>query len=111
MRTSVASEELSAYNAVHLISLLNREYFPAMEINSLLIHTAMLQLNHSKLIPLRPEVRLSNKYIFITGNVAPSEPVNAVYCEDHTKHINTLSGQKAEFLFVKADDAYVYIVL
>jgi hypothetical protein len=25
----------------------------------------------------------------------------AVYCENHTEHINTLCGQNAEFLYVK----------
>jgi hypothetical protein len=26
----------------------------------------------------------------------------AVYCEDHTKHVNTLCGQNAEFFNVKS---------
>jgi hypothetical protein len=26
-----------------------------------------------------------------------AQPVNAVYCENHTEHINTLCGQNAEF--------------
>jgi hypothetical protein len=25
-----------------------------------------------------------------------------IYCENHTKHINTLCGQNAEFMYVKA---------
>jgi hypothetical protein len=30
----------------------------------------------------------------------------AVYCENHTEHINTLCGQNAEFLDVKAGGTY-----
>jgi hypothetical protein len=30
----------------------------------------------------------------------------AVYCENHTEHINTLCGQNAEFCYVKADGKY-----
>jgi hypothetical protein len=30
----------------------------------------------------------------------------AVYCENHTKHTNTLCGQNAEFLCVKASGTY-----
>jgi hypothetical protein len=30
----------------------------------------------------------------------------AVYCENHTEHINTLCGQNAEFLIVKAGGTY-----
>jgi hypothetical protein len=30
----------------------------------------------------------------------------AVYCENHTEHINTLCGQNAQFLCVKADGTY-----
>jgi hypothetical protein len=32
----------------------------------------------------------------------------AVYCENHTQHINTLCGQNAEFWYVKAGVAYRY---
>jgi hypothetical protein len=32
----------------------------------------------------------------------------AVYCENHTEHIDTLCGQNAEFWYVKA--GYVYMV-
>jgi hypothetical protein len=32
----------------------------------------------------------------------------AVYCESHTKHINTLCGQNAELLNVKAGGTYSY---
>jgi hypothetical protein len=32
----------------------------------------------------------------------------AVYCENHTQHINTLCGQNAEFWYVKAGGAYSY---
>jgi hypothetical protein len=28
----------------------------------------------------------------------------AVYCENHTKHTDTLWGQNAEFWYIKADD-------
>jgi hypothetical protein len=30
----------------------------------------------------------------------------AVYCENHTEHINTFCGQKAEFWYVKAGGIY-----
>jgi hypothetical protein len=30
----------------------------------------------------------------------------AAYCENHTKHTNTLSGQNAEFSYVKAGGKY-----
>jgi hypothetical protein len=30
----------------------------------------------------------------------------AVYCENHTEHINTLCGQDAEFWYVKASGTY-----
>jgi hypothetical protein len=30
----------------------------------------------------------------------------AVYCENHTEHINTLCGQNAEFWYVKAGGTY-----
>jgi hypothetical protein len=29
-----------------------------------------------------------------------------VYCENHMEHTNTLSGQNAEFLYVKAGGIY-----
>jgi hypothetical protein len=29
-----------------------------------------------------------------------------VYCENHTKHTNTLCGQNAEFYYVKAGGIY-----
>jgi hypothetical protein len=32
----------------------------------------------------------------------------AVYCENHTQHINTLCGQNEEFLNVKAGGTYSY---
>jgi hypothetical protein len=32
----------------------------------------------------------------------------AVYCENHTEHINTLCGQNAEFWYVKAGGVYIY---
>jgi hypothetical protein len=32
----------------------------------------------------------------------------AVYCENHTEHINTLCGQNAEFLNVQAGCIYGY---
>jgi hypothetical protein len=32
----------------------------------------------------------------------------AVYCENHTEHINTLCGQNAEFLDIKAGGIYIY---
>jgi hypothetical protein len=31
---------------------------------------------------------------------------NAVYCENHTKHINTLCGQGADFYYVKVGGTY-----
>jgi hypothetical protein len=30
----------------------------------------------------------------------------AVYCENHTEHINTLCGQKSEFWYVKVGGTY-----
>jgi hypothetical protein len=30
----------------------------------------------------------------------------AIYCENHTEHINTLGGQNAEFWYVKAGGTY-----
>jgi hypothetical protein len=33
----------------------------------------------------------------------------AVYCENHTEHINTLCGQNAELLCVKEDGMYTYL--
>jgi hypothetical protein len=30
----------------------------------------------------------------------------AIYCETHTKHINTLCGKNAEFSYVKAGGTY-----
>jgi hypothetical protein len=32
----------------------------------------------------------------------------AVYCENHTEHINTLCGQNADNFYVKVDDIYYY---
>jgi hypothetical protein len=31
----------------------------------------------------------------------------AVYCENHTEHTDTLCGQNAEFLYVKAGGIYI----
>jgi hypothetical protein len=33
-----------------------------------------------------------------------SQPVNAVYCENHTEHTNTLCGQNAENLYIETGD-------
>jgi hypothetical protein len=53
---------------------------------------------------LRPEVNLNIIQIFssyLTENTLQQhythQPVNAVYCENHTEHINTLCEQNAEF--------------
>jgi hypothetical protein len=35
----------------------------------------------------------------------------AVYCENHTEHTDTLRGQNAEFLNIKADGTYSHRVL
>jgi hypothetical protein len=35
----------------------------------------------------------------------------AIYCENRTKHTNSPCGQNAEFLYVKAGDAYKTIEL
>jgi hypothetical protein len=32
----------------------------------------------------------------------------AVYCENHTKHINTLCGQNTELLVFNASGTYIY---
>jgi hypothetical protein len=43
---------------------------------------------------------------YLTGNTLrlhnKTRPVNAVYCENNTEHINTLCGQKEEFFHVTA---------
>jgi hypothetical protein len=36
------------------------------------------------------------------------EETVAVYCEKHTKHINTLRGQNADLLIVKTGGTYSY---
>jgi hypothetical protein len=35
----------------------------------------------------------------------------AVYCENHTEHINTPCEQNAEFLYFKAGGAYCYHII
>jgi hypothetical protein len=35
------------------------------------------------------------------------QPVNAVYCENRNKHVNTLSGQNVEFSNVKVGGSYI----
>jgi hypothetical protein len=59
--------------------------------------------------PLKTEFLLNNIYkssLYLTGNAISATKPNrlmlfgetiAVYCENHTEHINTLRGQNAEF--------------
>jgi hypothetical protein len=35
----------------------------------------------------------------------------AVYCENHTEHTNTLRGQNAEFLYVKAGGIQYIVII
>jgi hypothetical protein len=60
---------------------------------------------------MKPEVSQSNvdnPSSHLTGNTShlryKAQPVNAVYCGNHTQH--TLCGQDAEFRCVKAGGAY-----
>jgi hypothetical protein len=63
---------------------------------------------------LKPELHVNNIYkssSYLTGNTLRlhyrDQPVNdvgeiiAVYCENHTEHINTLCGQNAETLYIR----------
>jgi hypothetical protein len=35
----------------------------------------------------------------------------AVYCENYTEHINALSGQNSEYIYVKAPQSCLHLVL
>jgi hypothetical protein len=54
------------------------------------------------LIFLKTEFLLNN----INSVHISEEPVNAIYCENHTRLTNILYGQNAEFQFVKAGDTH-----
>jgi hypothetical protein len=41
-----------------------------------------------------------------TNRLMPFMETAVVYCEDHTKHTNTLCGQSAEFYYAKAGGIY-----
>jgi hypothetical protein len=79
------------------------------------VFNATWNCSQSLLNPLKTEflvTNISESSPYLTGNTLRhryrAELVNAVYCENHTQHINTLCGQNAEFWYVKAGGAYNY---
>jgi hypothetical protein len=62
---------------------------------------------YDKLFPHR-KWKKSNDCITKPNRLMLFRETVAVYCENHTEHTNTLCGQNAEFLYVRADGTYIY---
>jgi hypothetical protein len=82
--------------------------FGKTEPESELLYDLRFTTNRFVLAP--SPLRLTTEIFYLTGNTLhlryKDQPVNTVYYENHTENTNTLCGQTAEFLCVKADGIY-----